>query len=82
MRDGLFNLGISPLLWPDGPSVREAIKGSMTGVLLAWDPVSQEGVWPAARRGPWNGGTMATAGGLVVQGTVDRRFLAMDAKTG
>ena len=54
----------------------------MTGVLLAWDPVSPKRVWRGARRGPWNGGTMDTAGGLVFQGSVNGRFLALDAKTG
>ena len=33
-------------------------------------------------RGPWNGGTLATAGGLVFQGTGDGQFLALDARTG
>ena len=54
----------------------------MTGSLAAWDPIAQRAVWRAARRGAWNGGTLAVAGGLVFQGTVDGRFLALDAKTG
>ena len=45
-------------------------------------PRGAEGGVAAARRGPWNGGTLAVAGGLVFQGTVDGRFLALDAKTG
>ena len=32
--------------------------------------------------GPWNGGVLATAGGLVFQGTADGRFVAYDAQTG
>ena len=51
-------------------------------MLIAWDPVAQREVWRSDRRGPWNGGTLATAGGLVFQGTGDGQFLALDARTG
>ncbi|RJG11626.1 hypothetical protein D3872_18870 [Massilia cavernae] len=33
--------------------------------LLAWDPVAQKEVWRAPNTGMWNGGVLATAGGLV-----------------
>ena len=81
-REGHDNLGaiISP--FPDAPEVRAAIKNSVTGSLIAWDPIARKEVWRAPRRGAWNGGTLAVAGGLVFQGTVDGRFLALDAKTG
>lgn len=52
------------------------------GHLLAWDPVAQKEVWRSEYVSPWNGGTLTTAGGLVLQGTADGRFLAYDAKTG
>ncbi|MGY6411671.1 MAG: PQQ-dependent dehydrogenase, methanol/ethanol family [Alkalilacustris sp.] len=52
------------------------------GTLLAWDPVAQREVWRAEYVGPWNGGTLATAGNLVFQGTSDGRFLAYHAETG
>jgi hypothetical protein len=83
VRPGLWNDGIAtgpPL--PDDAGIRAAVKAATTGVLLAWDPVAQKEVWRAEGRGPSNGGTLATAGGLVFQGTVDGRFLAMDAATG
>ncbi|MGQ0648763.1 MAG: c-type cytochrome, partial [Gemmatimonadaceae bacterium] len=64
------------------PSVRAASWGSPRGPLLAWEPGAHTEVGRAARRGPWNGGTLATAGGLVFQGTVDGRFLAMNATSG
>jgi mono/diheme cytochrome c family protein len=51
-------------------------------MLIAWDPVAQREVWRSDRRGPWNGGTLATAGGLVFQGTGDGQFLALDASSG
>jgi quinohemoprotein ethanol dehydrogenase len=81
-REGFYNIGILFNLIPDDNAVRAAIKSASTGVLLAWDPVAQREVWRVNRRGPWNGGTLATAGGLVFQGTGDGEFVAMDAKTG
>ena len=79
---GLWNVGVIGGPLPDDPAVREAVKTSATGALVAWDPVAQKEVWRAARPGAWNGGTLATEGGLVFQGTVDGRFLAHDAATG
>jgi quinohemoprotein ethanol dehydrogenase len=81
-REGFFNLGVTLPSLPDDKAVRAAMKAGSTGVLLAWDPVAQREVWRSARRGPWNGGTLATAGGLVFQGAGDGQFLAMDASTG
>ena len=52
------------------------------GHLLAWDPVGQHEVWRVAQAGPWNGGTLTTAGNLVFQGTTDARFVAYRADTG
>jgi glucose dehydrogenase/mono/diheme cytochrome c family protein len=81
-RNGFYNLGVvlSPL--PDDAAVRAAIRSSSKGMLIAWDPVAQREVWRVDRPSPWNGGTLATAGGLVFQGTGDGRFLALDARTG
>ena len=81
-REGFDNIGVLIGTFPDDPQVRKAIRNGVTAALLAWDPVAQKEAWRAARRGPWNGGTLAVAGGLVFQGTVDGRFLALDAKTG
>ena len=81
-RDPFQNLGVIISTFPDDPGVRKTIKSAVTGALLAWDPVAQKEAWRAKRRGPWNGGTLALAGGLVFQGTVDGSFLAIDAKTG
>ena len=52
------------------------------GALVAWDPVAQKQVWRQDHISPWNGGTLATAGNLVFQGTADGRFVAYDATTG
>ncbi len=52
------------------------------GTLIAWDPVKQKEVWRQQYVAPWNGGTLATAGNLVFQGSADGRFIAYDATTG
>ncbi|MCZ6463797.1 MAG: PQQ-dependent dehydrogenase, methanol/ethanol family [Proteobacteria bacterium] len=54
----------------------------VSGHLLAWDPVAQREVWRHPHGLPWNGGTLATAGNLVFQGTADGRFLALRADDG
>lgn len=52
------------------------------GRLVAWDPVQQKEAWSVAHVSPANGGTLATAGTLVFQGSADGRFVAYNAKTG
>jgi mono/diheme cytochrome c family protein len=52
------------------------------GYIKAWDPVAQKEVWHAAMAGSWNGGLLATAGGLVFGGGADGVFAAYDAKSG
>ncbi len=54
----------------------------VSGHLLAWDPVAQKEVWRAQYTGPWNGGTLTTAGGLVFQGTAHGTFAAYRADDG
>jgi len=53
-----------------------------TGSLLAWDPVAQKKRWEIRYDSYWNGGTMATAGNLVFQGTARGRFIAYNSTTG
>ena len=60
----------------------EPPKSAPFGRLVAWDPVAQKEVWRQEHVSPWNGGTLATAGNLVFQGTADGRFVAYDAKAG
>lgn len=45
-----------------------------TSFLLAWDPVRQRQVWKIPTPGSWNGGILATAGGLIFQGQADGKF--------
>lgn len=53
-----------------------------TGTLLAWDPVAQQARWRVQQSTMVNGGTLATAGGLVFQGRGDGWFVAHDAADG
>lgn len=52
------------------------------GVLQAIDLQSGSILWKARRRAPYNMGVLATGGGLVFTGSMDRQFIAFDQKTG
>jgi len=69
------------------PVTPEELKGQ-TGLtrsesrLFAWDPVANKEAWRSEILGTIGGGTLATAGGLVFQGTNPGRFVAYDAANG
>ncbi|VTZ48193.1 PQQ-dependent dehydrogenase (methanol/ethanol family) [Methylocella tundrae] len=73
-RKGVFYLGKEFSAVP-GP-------GGFLGKILAWDPVKQKAAWEIKEELPFNGGTLATGGGLVFYGTITGDFKAVDAKTG
>ncbi len=75
-RPGEWNTGTDMAVYTEFP--REIAGGS----LLAWDPVHQKQAWRVVHKGPWNGGTLTTAGNLVFQGTADGRFVAYAADSG
>jgi quinohemoprotein ethanol dehydrogenase len=81
---GQMNTATNPAVntLPDDPKARAALKNGVKGYLIAWDPVNKKEVWRAEHKGPWNGGTLVTAGGLVFQGTADGHFNAYDASSG
>ena len=54
----------------------------VAGRLLAWNPKTQKEAWRVEHKGPWNGGTLTTAGNLVFQGTADGEFVAYTADEG
>ena len=56
--------------------------GDGHGYLVAWDPATQKQAWRVQHKGLWNGGTLATAGNLVFQGTADGYLRAYDAESG
>ena len=83
-REGGTNFALDMLLLalPDGKAQRAAIKASLKGELLAWDPVKQEARWSTPHEYYWNGGVLATAGNLVFQGDAEGVFAAYDSRTG
>ncbi len=83
-RPGAINFAFDPLLLalPDEKAQLAAIKASLKGHLLAWDPVKQEARWSTPHEYYWNGGVLATAGNLVFQGDATGIFAAYDSRTG
>ncbi|MEM9529427.1 MAG: PQQ-dependent dehydrogenase, methanol/ethanol family [Pseudomonadota bacterium] len=79
---GWWNTGNPGPAFPPDPEILSQIKASARSYLRAWDPVKQRAVWDAELVGPWNGGVLSTAGGLVFQGTADGRLVAYDALSG
>ncbi len=79
-----WNVGIDFLVagLPDDEAQLKAIRASLKGKLVAWDPVAQKARWTVDYDGPWNGGVLATAGGLVFQGSATGEFAAYDAGSG
>lgn len=83
-RQGGWNVGIDFLAnaVPDDPATIRAVRAMLKGQLIAWDPIRQREVWRVQYDGPWNGGVLATHGGLVFQGNAHGTFQAFDARTG
>jgi len=52
------------------------------GMLIAWNPSERKEVWRISQAADWNGGVLATAAGLLFQGTAQGDFIAYDAATG
>jgi quinohemoprotein ethanol dehydrogenase len=75
-RPGAWNTGADLVHFADVPP--EAVDG----FLLAWDPVHQREAWRIKQDGGWHGGLLATAGGLVFQGTNDGHLSAYRADNG
>jgi quinohemoprotein ethanol dehydrogenase len=79
-----MNLGIDMVAagLPQDPAIKKAILDSVKGRLVAWNPIEEKEAWGIERPGPWNGGTLATAGNLVFEGTASGRFEAYRADNG
>ncbi len=67
---------------PISPGDLRAAMSAVKGNLVAWNPQTQTQAWSVPHSGPWNGGTLSTAGGLVFQGNGDANLVAYDAKDG
>jgi len=63
-------------------AAREATRLYLTGALVAWDPVKQEARWTVKNNYFWNGGVLATGGGLVFQGDAEGVLTAYAAHDG
>jgi PQQ-dependent dehydrogenase (methanol/ethanol family) len=83
-KDGDWNLGLNYDFGalPDDKAQRAAMKATLKGSLIAWDPVAGKARWTVALPTFWNAGVLATAGGLVFEGNGGGQFVAYDAKTG
>ncbi|MBQ96193.1 MAG: PQQ-dependent dehydrogenase, methanol/ethanol family [Actinobacteria bacterium] len=75
-----FDMGAGDL--PPDMGFRREVQGTIKGKLLAWDPINQKAKWTVEHPGPWNGGVLATGGGLVFQGNSGSEFSAYDSSTG
>ena len=83
-KNSALNFGIDMIAaaMPQDPQAKRAILDSVRGKLVAWNVVQQKQEWAVERPGPWNGGTLATAGNLVFEGTAAGRFEAYRADNG
>jgi quinohemoprotein ethanol dehydrogenase len=72
-----YNLGLGSI-----DRKAEAYEVPYKGRLHAWDPVARKPRWTVEYGAYWNGGTLATAGNLVFQGTAAGDFIAYRAGDG
>ena len=77
-----LGLDIHAMEPPVDPEGIAAATADWKGALVAWDPVTQTERWRVAHAGPWNGGTLTTAGNLVVQGLATGNVAIYRADTG
>ena len=73
----VYNLGVAPI----GRNM-DRYEVPYTGRLIAWDPIARKPRWNVEYGNYWNGGTLATAGNLVFQGTAAGDFIAYRATDG
>ena len=68
---------------PSPPAIGPAaVEGGVQGALLAWDIAAQKERWRAPAGGGAGGGTVTTAGNLVIQVVPDGRLIAYTADRG
>ena len=83
IEPGLRNLGVDRRDNPPGDALFLSVLQHklISGRLLAWNPRAQKAAWQKRYPLAWNGGLLATAGGLVFQGTGDGAFHAHASRT-
>jgi PQQ-dependent dehydrogenase (methanol/ethanol family) len=77
--------GTTPVATPSTPFVPPMVgpqDGARGGFLLAWDPVTQKERWRKEGGGASGGGTLTTAGNLVLQVLPDGRLIVYSADKG
>ncbi|MEP0203158.1 MAG: PQQ-dependent dehydrogenase, methanol/ethanol family [Halioglobus sp.] len=74
-----FSADIPPIATKD---VIKAVRATLKGRLIAWDPKTQSARWSVEHKNAWNGGVLSTAGNLVFQGKLSGDFAAYNAATG
>lgn len=68
---------------PPPPAIGPApVEGAPPGALVAWDPATQKQRWQTPGGGSIGGGTVTTAGNLVIQVIPDGRLVAYSADKG
>ncbi|MCQ9154205.1 PQQ-dependent dehydrogenase, methanol/ethanol family [Acidomonas methanolica] len=80
-----WNLGLDMNkigLLDSDPEGKKQFFNDLKGWIVAWDPKTQKAAFTVDHKGPWNGGLLTTAGGLIFQGLANGEFHAYDAKTG
>lgn len=85
VSEGAPNWGVDYLansLPSESDTDLKAIADTLSGSLVAWNPVTQTEAWRVDHAGPWNGGVLSTAGGLVFQGLATGEFFAYDSSSG
>ena len=83
-KKGYWNTGTDsvPAALPDNLADKQAVLDTITGAIVAWDPVARKPRWRVDLAGPWNGGILSTAGNLVLQGNSGGQFVIYRADTG
>jgi quinohemoprotein ethanol dehydrogenase len=79
-----FNVGVDmgAAAMPADPKVRADAEKATRGELIAWDPIKQQARWKVDYPSANNGGVLATAGGLVLQGDSKGHFNVYAAADG
>jgi len=67
---------------PEKSIIYDSLAPEDVGMLIAWDPVTNEKKWTVNHTYRWNSGVLATAGGLVFQGNAAGELVAYHAETG
>jgi len=79
VRHRALNTGLDYSMYVHYDGNEEA---SVEAHLVAWDPLRQRAAWRVPHRAAYSGGTLATAGNLVFQGSSDGRLVAYRATDG